>query len=541
MKYNKLFVLAFASLALLTSCEDAYDIKQPGEQNDPNKVYNTLEDFQSGLNGVYERFSPEKTIEFTSIFTDETAIGINNGGQGVSDGLYQFRLTAGTDAAISIWHSNYTLINFTNRIISVKDRIKANIESNYLKEDGTVDTEASGYVEDMAEYDKILAQLYAIRAFSHFQLISWFSTNPADPEALGVMLFDFVPDYEYQTFLPRVPNKDIYALIDSDLATATTLFTDKNTNNPIASVNTEVSPNFVKSLRARMALYRKDYATAAQLSHELIVNYSSTLVATPAAYYDLWADNTATEFLFKLVRVNGDFGIGSYWASQASNINGSPFFEVSRGLYNSYTVNTDIRNTFFTPSGGSRTGTLVDATSVVSPNPDSEPDYANGDILVVNKYPGNEEQGDNLLNDIKVFTYGEMFLIRAEALANLGAINGLSNSNTSKVYAQDVMRALRRRRYASASYAQPAYADLKDALTDIQLERRRELAFQGHRYLDIKRLGPVTGQGVSRYSRDCQQYSACTLEPTSYKFTLPIPSTEMTANANIRSQQNPGY
>ncbi|MFP5438306.1 MAG: RagB/SusD family nutrient uptake outer membrane protein [Bacteroidia bacterium] len=539
MKYNKLFVLAFASLALLTSCEDAYDIKQPGEQNDPNKVYNTLEDFQSGLNGVYERFSPEKTIEFTSIFTDETAIGVTNGGQGVSDGLYQFRLTAGTDAAISIWHSNYTLINFTNRIISVKDRIKANIEADY--EGVTEQSDPVAFAEKEAlidSYEDALAQLYAIRAYSHFQLISWFSTDPSNPDALGAMLFDFVPDYEYQTFLPRVPNRDIYALIDSDLATATTLFT---AGNVVTSDNTKVSPNFIKSLRARMALYRKDYATAAQLSHELIGNYSSTLVATPAAYYDLWADNTATEFLFKLVRVNGDFGIGSYWASQASNINGSPFFEVSRGLYNSYTVNTDIRNTFFTPSGGSRTGTLVDATSVLSPNPDSEPDYANGDILVVNKYPGNEEQGDNLLNDIKVFTYGEMFLIRAEALANLGAINGLSNSNTSKVYAQDVMRALRRRRYASASYAQPAYTDLKDALTDIQLERRRELAFQGHRYLDIKRLGPVTGQGVSRYSRDCQQYSACTLEPTSYKFTLPIPSTEMTANANIRSQQNPGY
>lgn len=537
MKYNKIFVLAFAAIGLFASCEDAYNIKQPGEENDPNEVYNTVEDFQKGLNGVYQRFSPDKTIEFTSIFTDETAIGINNGGQGVTDGLYQFQLTAGTDAAISIWHSNYTLINFTNRMIAVKDRIKANIEAAYTNEDGVIDTEDPGYVEDMSLYNDVLGQLYAIRAYSHFQLISWFSTDPANPDALGAMLLDFVPDYEYNTFLPRVPNKDIYAVIDADLATATSMFTAGSIT---TSVPTAVGPNFVKALRARMALYRKDYTTAAQLSHELIGNYSSTLVNAPAAYYDLWADNSATEFIFKIARVNGDFGIGSYWASQASDINGSPFFEVSRGLYNSYTVSTDIRNTFFTLDGA-RTGTLVDGTSLISGNPDAEPDYANKDVLVVNKYPGNEAQGDNLLNDIKVFTYGEMFLIRAEALANLGNLNGLVNSNTNKTSAQDVMRALRRRRYASTAYAQPEYADLTAALTDIQAERRKELAFQGHRYLDIKRLGPVTGQGVSRYSRDCQQYSACTLEPTSYKFTMPIPSTEMTANANIRSQQNPGY
>lgn len=538
MKYNKLFVLAFASAAMLTSCEDAYNIRQAGEVNDPDAVYNTVEDFQNGLNGVYQRFSPDKTIEFTSIFTDETAIGINNGGQGVTDGLYQFQLTAGTDAAISIWHSNYTLLNLTNRMIAAKDRVLANIEAEY--EGVTEESDPAAFADKEAlidQYEDTLAQLYAIRAYSHFQLISWFSTDPSNPEALGAMLLDFVPDYEYNTFLPRVTNREIYAVIDADLATATTLFTNGNIT---TSVPTTVGPLFVKALRARMALYRKDYTTAAQLSHEIIGNYSVTLVNSASAYYDLWADNTATEFIFKIARVNGDFGIGSYWASQASDINGSPFFEVSRGLYNSYTVSTDIRNTFFT-SDGSRVGTLVDGTSKVSPNPDAEANYAANDVLVVNKYPGNEAQGDNLLNDIKVFTYGEMFLIRAEALANLGNINGLVNSNTNKTSAQDVMRALRRRRYAAATYAQPEYADLTAALTDIQAERRKELAFMGHRYLDIKRLGPVTGQGVSRYYRDCQQYSACTLAPTSYKFTLPIPSTEMTANANIRSQQNPGY
>jgi hypothetical protein len=534
MKYNKLFVVGIASLALLSSCQDAYDIRQSGEVNNPDKVYNTIGDFELGLNGVYQVFSPDKTIEFTSIFTDEVAIGLTNGGQGINDGQYQFQLTSGSDAAISIWQSNYTLINFANRIIAYKDRVKQNIlDSN------NGDETSSGYQEDIARYNDVVGQLYAIRAFAHFQLVSWFSTDPSDLDALGVMKFDFVPDYEYKTLLPRVKNRDIYELIESDLDIAETAFTDAG----VTSVQTKVGPKFIQALQARMALYRKDYATAIAKAQAAIGTYTTTLANSATTYYNQWSDVAATDFIFKVVRVNGDFGIGSYWNTQESSITGSPFFEVSRGLFNSYTVSTDIRNAFFTPSGGTRTGTLVDGTSIVSPNPDAEADYVNNDVLVVNKYPGNEAQSDNLLNDVKVFSNGEMVLIIAEALANQDLYNGPVASTVTGTprNTQEAISRLRKRRFAAGSYVAPAYASKQAALADVQLERRRELAFMGHRYLDIKRLGPVTGQSVDRYSRDCEPYSACTLEATSYKFTLPIPSTELTANPNIRSQQNPGY
>jgi len=532
MKYNKLFVYGLASVSAvgLSSCEDAYNIRQAGEKNNANEVYNTIVDFERGLNGVYELISTEKTIEFTAIFTDEVAIGVNNGGQGLGDGQYQFQLTSGSDAAASIWQSNYIMINFANRLMAQRDRVKANIDAKYADytEEDTV--KWGEYQSELQRLNDVMAQLYAIRAFGHFQLLSWFSTDPSNPDALGVMKLDFFPEFnDYSTFLPRVKNSEIYTLIDSDLEKATTFFADGAGTTDV----TRVSPNFITALKARMALYRKDYTTAASLSQSLIGNYSSALQKTADAYSQIVTDASANESIFRLARVLGDFQIGSYWASARSSLAGSPFFEVSRSLYDAFKE---------TPSDIRAAGeNLIDATSVVSDNPDGEADYVNSDILVINRYPGNSAQGDPLLNDIKVFSMGEMYLIRAEALANLGQLNGVSNSNVNKTTVQDVMRSLRRARFAQASYANRAYTDITDALSDIQDERRKELAFAGHRYLDIKRLGPVTGKSVDRYYRDCQPYSACDLSATSYKFTLPIPNTEITANPSIRGQQNPNY
>lgn len=537
MKYNKLFILGFAFLGLLASCEDAYDIKQPGEVNDPDLVYNTVEDLQRGLNSVYGSFSIESTIEFTSVFTDEVSIGVNNGGQGIISGLYVHNLNSGSAPAVSIWQSNYGLINFANRIMDASVRVKAAVDEFGASFDHTNPDNQSllnDYNAQLAQYKAIMGQLYAIRAFAHFQLISWFSEDPSDDSALGVMLLDFVPDDNYSTFLPRSTNGTLYEFINKDLDTADEFFQD---GAAIGADPNLATTNFVNATRARMALFRKNYADAVTYSTRVInaTGGAAVLANTAAAYYSEISDQTSSESVFKLSRVQGDFQIGSYWNSVRSDITGSPFYEVGRNLFDSYTVSTDVRNDAKVP--GTKVGTLVDNTSVISINPDASPDIVNEDILVVNRYPGNSAQSDQLLNDIKVFTVGEMILIRAEALAFQGNIEGSSTSSAAYW-----MRSLRRRRFASNSYATPTYGNnLNTFLADLLLERRRELSFLGHRYLDIKRLGPVTGISFDRYSRECEQYNACTLPVTDHRFTMPIPNTELTANPEIRGQQNRGY
>jgi hypothetical protein len=518
MKKNKLVLAIIATAGLFFSCDDAINIKQPGEENDPDVVYSNLDDLQKGLISVYGSISPESTIEFTSIFTDEVALGITNGGQGLNDGTYTFQLTAGSDAAASIWVSNYATINFANRILDAGAKIAP-----------TTDINDPDYNEsDVIDYNNIVAQLLVIRAYAHLQLETYFSTDMKNNDALGVMILDFVPDDSYSQYLARSTNKEVFDFITKDLDEAESKLS-------IDPDGTIVNSYMLTALRARMAAYRGQYAEALAYTNSLIEADAFPIItvgtatsqdeydAAVEAYNDMWGDTNRQELLFYLRRVPGDFEIGSYWNSQSSARGGSPFFEVGRALYNAY------------EEGDIRRDALVDASSDVAEDYATTSTYKESDVLVVNRYPGDiSVRNSYLINDIKVIRITEIMLLRAEALAGLGQLNGNSNS---------VADALRDIRFArSADNSVPSFASATDAWAAILAERRKELAFEGFRYTDIHRLGVLAGgKGTERYVRDCDLYNACTMDPTDHRFTMPIPTTELVANPAIRGQQNPGY
>ena len=87
----------------------------------------------------------------------------------------------------------------------------------------------------------------------------------------------------------------------------------------------------------------------------------------------------------------------------------------------------------------------------------------------------------------------------------------------------------------------PVFNNLSDALNEILVERRIELCFEGHRYLDLKRIGGEIGVGIVRETVDCESFSSpnCTLAAGDFRYTLPIPTSEVEGNTLI--QQNPGY
>ena len=78
-----------------------------------------------------------------------------------------------------------------------------------------------------------------------------------------------------------------------------------------------------------------------------------------------------------------------------------------------------------------------------------------------------------------------------------------------------------------------------DAYDAVLKERRLELAFEGHRYLDIKRFKDRLNTGINRDPRDCAAGGNCTMLPSDHRLTLPIPQVELNANPTI--VQNPGY
>ncbi|MCS3531080.1 RagB/SusD family nutrient uptake outer membrane protein [Chryseobacterium sp. JUb7] len=404
---------------------------------------------------------------------------------------------------------------------------------------------------DQTRLTQILAQARAMRAFAYLQLETYFSTDMKDPNALGVILVKDVPDLHAK--LPRVKNSDIYAFIEEDLTFA------RNTFNGIADPTQYfIGRSAVNAISARYFLYKGDYAQAKTYAQAVITastavaaNSFALAAATPITtsaaptidnsawrtlfyavgssfnpYRQMWVDQNRGESIFSLGRIaltgNG-VAIGTYWNTNSSSLSGSPMWFWGRNLYNLFVSghsNGDIRwlvNRDPTTAANANYATLY---------PNNLGQTRSSDRLVVDKYPG--KTGTNTRNDVKLFRLSEMYFILAECAINDGQLS------TAAGYIKNVRDA----RNFTGPVAAPTYASAQAAWADVLQERRVELALEGHRYIDLKRLAVKAGVTMDRNNTDDIVLTS-NLANGDYRYTFPIPLSEISANPN--AQQNTGY
>lgn len=481
-KLNKYFFLGFIALTL--SCNDSIDIDQVGRLG-ADQAFQGVADLESGILGTYNQFDYTPSIQWASNFTDEIAIGPDNGGQGQA--VYSGIVNTGSAITSSLWQNYYDALNSANRIIAASEIIEPS--------DDELDT-----------YNNILGEAYALRAWAHFELWSYYSTSYTDGAALSALLVNFVP--EVSTQLSRATSAEFLTQINADLTSAAGLLT-------VQASPTRVSQDFVTALGAKLALYTEDYAAADAAAASLLASYS---IANTTQFEGMWDDSDNTEVIFKLERSVGDpyDGQGSTGSAFAGGwaganyafvnptVDGSPYFVVSSQLF------------ALMPEGDIRREVYIDESAA--------PDFA---VLPVGKYPGSG--GQPLLNDLKVFRAADMLLIRAEAAA--------ANNNFTQV--SDYIDQLRDARYG-ADVATPVPATQTAAFAQVLEERRIEFAFEGQRYRDLKRLGARAGVSISRPNSECATLGLCDIANDDFRFTLPIPLFELDANPAI-TVQNPGY
>jgi hypothetical protein len=533
MKKIKL-ILFFALGAALFSCEDATDIIQPGEFGEA-ATFQSVDDMDRFLHGdVYSSVSMRPEVGFTSIFTDEVGIGSSNAGQNLD--LYKFFLTNNDGFADQIWAANYLTVNRVARLIRGAQRINPT-------------------ADEQARYNSIIAEAKALRAFANLQLLAYFSEDMKNDSSQGVILLDRVPSITEE--LPRNTTGEIFDFIESDLTDAEANIV----NHTGADAYFYVSTNMITALRARMYAYRGDYPQALTYAQQAIDNSGLTLTpagtyttstvfynptTTTSPYRKMWADELQGEIIFGLSRVPpNDGAIANLYYTNSTKISGAPLHDMGRNLFNLLAdQNQDgtISNPVGAPVQGDhdiRSRAFLDPTSVVAANPETVLTWKTGDVLCIDKYPGKTGTGAALINNQKVFRLSEMFLIKAEALASSGDLAGVAA----------VLKQIRDvRTFATASQpAQPQplpdYAgNTSAAWADILLERRKELCFEGHRYIDLRRLGPLANNAtIDRFHRDCEDNNLpqCTVPLGDHRYILPIPIAEIIGNSNI--QQNPEY
>lgn len=340
-------------------------------------------------------------------------------------------------------------------------------------------------IADNANIQQIKGEAYAIRALAYFNLVRYFgSPYTLDPSKLGVPI---ITTYQADLKPERAKIADVYTLINKDLTQAFTLMT-KFTN------SSQFSNYSAKALQAKVYLAMGDKTNAKAAALDVITKSGFTAISS-AAHTGYWAGvaprtdkvETLLEISFDAV-ANNAFDALSYIYLQSGNYGD---MLCSSELYDLFET-TDIRKSLYA------TGIRGGLASVF-----------------VNKY--GSFTGDH--SDTKVIRMSEMYLIAAEA-------SYPSNTADALKYVNEVTS-----RRGATAIASSGSALLEDIIT----ERRKELAFEGERYLDMQRLQ----RNIARSKN--YPAAALSIDFTNYRRIMPIPQGELDANPSIKLQQNPGW
>lgn len=461
-KYIKIYALILFVMTLTVSC-NKLDIA-PSDSIDPSKAFRNVNDLNMGLLGAYAVL--DYTLIANSVTVSDEAMLPTENTVSNSD-AHRWLYNAGSGSVTSAWGEYYQAIDRANRVLASLDQVTVTAAEQSLK-------------------DRYRGELLALRAYSHFQLLRAFASS-YDTGAMGVPYM--------KTSTIGYPARDSFEAvirnIKEDLETAKTLipasFTDKS----------RITKPAVSAIQARVALYEKNWSEAITYSTEAI---QAVPLATRAQFTGIWTDANNSEVIWELKRVVGNGRIGDYFFRQSGGI---VLYAPAFKLINSFDQENDVRfNAYikYDPARGN-----------------------NKSEYLVKKYIGGNADAPGLA-DIKLFRTAEMYLIRAEARAEMELLDQAAEDLST-------LRAARIEGYESESF------DSKAALvTAIYEERYKELAFEGHRFFDLKRRN----MPVVRLPEDAINTSgAVRLEPTQAQYALPLPAVELAVNKNIL--QNPKY
>ena len=279
-----------------------------------------------------------------------------------------------------------------------------------------------------------------------------------------------VPGNTTNAETPRSSVADVYASIVSDLDFAIA-------NAPAFSASHLVSVDAARALRARVALYMEDFATAITLADQVI----GSSFSLETNYADIYTN-----------RLNSSELVFGMFANGTVEQSGHSFF-------------------FMSAASGGRQDYVPTAQylSLISGDP-REAASVNLSPLEVIKYPNITTQDDPTY----IMRLAELHFIKAEALVR--------QATPDLSAAQDELEIV------SARVGLPrSTATTVDAfLNELQEEKVKELAFEGsHSWFDAIRLGNVRTLKPSITTED--------------RFVLPIPQVELDANGELL--QNDSY
>ena len=432
-----------------TSCDKVLD-QQPQNSLDSAQVFVDLAGANAALTGVYGGLTTSNYYGLRyPVFADLLADNLNHIGTFPSFAEIKNRNIQTNNAEVTnMWAALYTTINRANNVIEYTPGVAAILDG---------------------DKKRLLAEAKFLRALTYFDLVRYWGDVP--------LVLTATKKADESLNVARTPANAVYDQVKKDLDEAEM---DLSEGSP-----SRATKSGARALKARLALYRGQYAEAGTLADQVIGTTKFTLLPV---YRDNFDVKNSTEAVFEL-------NFDNITSSQFAFYN----FPTLQGGRNEVSPTGTTLLTAYEAGDRRKAASISDGTFQV--NNQSIP--ANVGI----KYTKAGTGEDNF----RIIRLAEVILISAEAKARVG---------TDLVGSLTLLNRIRTRAGLPLSTAATQAA----LLTAIEQERRVEFAFEGHRWFDLVRTGRALAVLNITDAR---------------KLLLPIPFREITNNPNLT--QNPGY
>lgn len=347
---------------------------------------------------------------------------------------------------------------------------------------------------------EIIGEASFIRAYMYFQAVQLWGDVPLQLKEVKSISAANLADIYPQIFPARVGQAEIYAQIIADLEKA------------LGSVKTTAAHKGYATKGAVNALLAKVYATQEPHDWNKVKQYCDAVIAGPYAlladYDQLWnnANENSAESIFE-INYNGGASDGNWGTKIFRGLDWKKFNLPANDLIAVYDAEGDLKRKNASIVFQDVSGKWSDAH------------YPQTKYPFINKWH-NFQEGSN--QNYIFIRLADILLLKAEALNELGDPAG----------AAALVNQIRTRAQLAATAAS-SQADLRLA---IEKERRLELAFEGHRWYDLKRTNRAIAV-MNAAKGAAGENLGYTL--TTERLVWPIPQSELDKNQKLK--QNPGY
>ena len=518
------YILASSLLAMMawTGCQeiDTYpeggsvtsDQKEEIAENNPERAearVNAIFSLFSQMTPNYNALGTERHNDFgyptIMLATDANSMDVvadNNGYNWAGSSLdYTDREYTSYECQM-LWNDLYSIVYSSNNLIAA-------VDSN---------------TSDPAE-QRQLGQAFGARGFAYLVLAQLYQFNYVGHESSPCvpLITDQNSEEAALNGSPRATVQEVYDQINADLTQSIALMEAAEAAGETRADKRYISSAVAYGLRARMNLTMQNWNEALADAEKAISTADATPASIEAVNHPTFKDLSESDWMWGINVEETDEIVSSgivNWISHMGSLNyGYANFSLGKQ------INKKLYNTI--PDTDVRKGWWLDENNE-SPNLNAEQkawmDLYYGPYTQVKFAPYNDVVGQATnANDMPLMRVEEMYLIKAEAQAMSGNVNGGKTTLTEFV----------------STYRDPQYSFNGSSATDIQDEifRQRRIEFWGEGliWFDIMRLNkPVDRRGAGFP----QPSSVYNIQPGDPILLWRLPENEIQANPMLDEDDN---